>query len=151
MTRMFAMGCRTRVIGNTYDPSQEVTGGRGNLSFTSLNLPRIALESEGDLEQFYAIMDQRMDLIIEQLLHRFQIQAKKQAKNFPFLMGEGVWLGSENLKPEDAIGEVLKHGTLSMGFIGLAETLTILTGNHHGESIDSQRLGLEISELLGRE
>lgn len=138
------MGCRTRVIGNAYDTTREVTGGRGNLSFTSLNLPRIALESEGDLDRFYAIMDQRMDLIIEQLLHRFKIQANKQAKNFPFLMGEGVWLGSENLKPDDKIGEVLKHGTLSMGFIGLAETLTVLTGNHHGESNDSQRLGLEI-------
>lgn len=138
------MGCRTRVMGNVYDKSQEVTCGRGNLSFTSVNLPRIAIESDRDLGKFYEILDRRIDLVIRQLLHRFRIQCGKRVYNYPFLMGQGVWIGSEKLGPTDSVEEVLKHGTLSMGFIGLAETLKFLTGKHHGESEESQKLGLEI-------
>ncbi len=138
------MGCRTRVMGNTYDKSKEVTCGRGNLSFTSVNLPRIGIESQGDLKKFYEILDKRIDMVIRQLLHRFQIQCSKKVYNYPFLMGQGVWIDSEKLGPNDSIAEVLKHGTLSMGFIGLAETLKALTGKHHGESAESQKLGLEI-------
>lgn len=142
------MGCRTRVMGNTYDTSKEVTCGRGNLSFTSLNLPRIAIESKGDLNKFYELLDRRMELVIRQLLHRFQVQCSKKVYNYPFLMGQGVWIDSEKLGPTDSVAEVLKHGTLSMGFIGLAETLKALTGKHHGESEESQKLGLEIVSYM---
>ena len=138
------MGCRTRVMGNVHDPDREVTCGRGNLSFTSINLPRIGIEAHGDVEKFYGILDKRIDLVIRQLLHRFQIQCSKKVYNYPFLMGQGVWIDSEKLGWEDGIEEVLKHGTLSVGFIGLAETLKALTGKHHGESAESQKLGLEI-------
>ncbi len=138
------MGCRTRVMGNHYDPTREVTCGRGNLSFTSINLPRIGIQAKGDIDEFYRILDQRVALVVRQLLHRFRIQAGKRCRNYPFLMGQGVWIDSDKLGVEDTIGEVLKHGTLSVGFIGLAETLVALTGKHHGESEESQRLGLEI-------
>ena len=138
------MGCRTRVMGNVHDPSKEVTCGRGNLSFTSINLPRIGIEAKGDLERFYRILDDRIDLCIRQLLHRFKIQCSKKVYNYPFLMGQGVWLDSDKLGPDESVAEVLKHGTLSVGFIGLAETLVALTGKHHGESEESQKLGLEI-------
>ena len=138
------MGCRTRVMGNVHDPSKEVTCGRGNLSFTSINLPRIGIEAKGDLEKFYKILDDRIDLCIRQLLHRFKIQCSKKVYNYPFLMGQGVWLDSDKLGPDESVAEVLKHGTLSVGFIGLAETLVALTGKHHGESEESQKLGLEI-------
>ncbi len=138
------MGCRTRVMGNTYDPSREVTCGRGNLSFTSINLPRLGIEARGDIKKFYELLDDRIDLVIEQLLHRFKIQCSKKVYNYPFLMGQGVWIDSEKLGRDDTVAEVLKHGTLSIGFIGLAETLKVLTGKHHGESAESQKLGLEI-------
>ncbi|HIQ58519.1 MAG TPA: anaerobic ribonucleoside triphosphate reductase [Candidatus Merdivicinus intestinavium] len=138
------MGCRTRVMGNHYDPTKEVTCGRGNLSFTSINLPRLGLEAKGDLKRFYQLLDDRIDLVIRQLLHRFKIQCSKKVRNYPFLMGQGIWLDSDNLTMDDSVAEVLKHGTLSVGFIGLAETLKALTGKHHGESEESQKLGLEI-------
>ena len=138
------MGCRTRVLGNSHDKSREVTCGRGNLSFTSINLPRIGIEAHGDMTRFYEILDRRIDLVIQQLLHRFKIQCSKRGRNYPFLMGQGVWIDSEKLGPDDSVEEVLKHGTLSMGFIGLAETLVALTGKNHGESKESQKLGLEI-------
>lgn len=138
------MGCRTRVMGNVHDPDREVTCGRGNLSFTSINLPRIGIEAQGDIRKFYEILDKRIDLVIRQLLHRFKIQCSKKVYNYPFLMGQGVWIDSDKLGWEDSIEEVLKHGTLSVGFIGLAETLKALTGKHHGESAESQKLGLEI-------
>ncbi len=142
------MGCRTRVMGNNYDKSKEVTCGRGNLSFTSINLPRIGIEAHGDMKKFYEILDKRMELVIRQLLHRFQIQCGKKVYNYPFLMGQGVWIDAEKLDPNDSVAEVLKHGTLSMGFIGLAETLKALVGRHHGESDESQRLGLEIVSYM---
>ncbi len=138
------MGCRTRVMGNVYDPSRETTCGRGNLSFTSINLPRLGIEAKGDLDRFYQLLDEKIDLVIRQLLHRFKIQSSKKCRNYPFLMGQGVWIDSDTLDIDDSVGEVLKHGTLSIGFIGLAETLTALTGRHHGQSEESQQLGLEI-------
>ncbi len=143
-TEIAYMGCRTRVMGNVYDPEQEVTFGRGNLSFTSINLPRIAIKSGGNIEWFFEELERKMDLVSKQLLDRFHIQAAKKVRNFPFLMGQGVWIGSDKLGPEDEIGEVLKNGTLSIGFIGLAEALVALTGKHHGESAASRNLGLEI-------
>ena len=143
-TEIAYMGCRTRVISNVYDPSRQQCNQRGNLSFTSVNLPRIAIRAKGDLDAFFDELDRKMDLCVEQLLERFEIQARKHVYNFPFLMGQGVWLDSEKLGWTDEVREVLKHGTLSVGFIGLAETLVALTGQHHGESERSQRLGLEI-------
>jgi len=138
------MGCRTRVIANVYDPNAQVVGGRGNLSFTSVNLPRLAIKANGNLDLFFEGLEAKVDLIINQLMERYYIQATKKVKNYPFLMGQGVWLGSDKLKPNDSVGEILKHGTLSLGFIGLAECLTALIGQHHGESERAQKLGLEI-------
>ena len=150
-TEIAYMGCRTRVIGNVYDPTREVCNRRGNLSFTSINLPRIAIEAQGDLDRFYAILDERMKLVIAQLDERFEIQAHKKVRNYPFLMGEGVWMDSEKLSWDDEVGEVLKHGTLSVGFIGLAETLVALIGEHHGQSERAQKLGLEIITRMRRQ
>ena len=143
-TEIAYMGCRTRVIGNIHDPSREIVTGRGNLSFTSINLPRLGLLSHGDIPEFYAKLDAMIALCIDQLLDRFEIQCRKKVRNFPFLMGDGIWLDSEKLGPDDEIREVLKHGTLSLGFIGLAECLKALTGVHQGESEKAQELGLEI-------
>ena len=138
------MGCRTRVMANSYDPTREIVNGRGNLSFTSVNLPRIAILSNHNIDFFFEQLDRKIDLVIDQLLDRFELQAQKKARNYPFLMQQGIWLDSDNLKPDDEVREVLKHGTLTMGFIGLAETLKALTGYHHGESKEAQNLGLEI-------
>jgi anaerobic ribonucleoside-triphosphate reductase len=143
-TEIAYMGCRTRVLGNVYDPTKEVSPGRGNLSFTTINLPRIALLSNKNIDWFFSELDRKIDLVVEQLLERFKIQAKKKVSNFPFLMGEGVWIDSENLGRNDELWDVLKHGTLSVGFIGLAETLKALLGVHHGESETAQNLGLDI-------
>ena len=149
-TEVSYMGCRTRVMGNVYDPSQEIANGRGNLSFTSINLPRLAIESHGDEALFYGKLKDMMELVIGQLDDRFAIQSKKRVYNFPFLMGQGVWLDSEKLGPSDEVGEVLKHGTLSIGFIGLAETLISLYGHHHGESDAMQEKGLAIVQYMRR-
>ena len=138
------MGCRTRVIGNVYDPSREIVNGRGNLSFTSINLPRLAIKAKGNADVFFRSLDDMLDLVVEQLLARFQIQADKRVRNYPFLMGQGIWMDSDKLGPDDKVGEVLKHGTLTVGFIGLAECLKALMGVHHGESEQAQRMGLTI-------
>ena len=138
------MGCRTRVMANVYDKTREVTCGRGNLSFTSINLPRLAIEAKGDQEKFYEELDDLTELVIRQLLHRFKIQCSKHGRNYPFLFGQGVWIDSDHIGPDDSVAEALKHGTLSMGFIGLAECLKALVGKHHGESPEAQRLGLDI-------
>lgn len=147
-TEVAYMGCRTRVIGNTYDKSKEITFGRGNLSFTSINLPRIAIRSKGNVDRFFEELERKMDLCLKQLLDRFKIQCSKKVKNFPFLMGQGVWLDSEKLKVNDSIAEVLKNGTLSIGFIGLAETLVALVGKHHGEDVEARKLGLSIVKFM---
>lgn len=138
------MGCRTRVVGNVFDPTREIVNGRGNLSFTSINLPRIAILSKGDIDWFFEDLDRKIDLVIDQLLARLRIQSQKKVRNYPFLMGQGVWIDSEKLGPDDSVGEVLKHGSLTCGFIGLAETLKALIGVHHGESNEAQELGLKI-------
>ena len=147
-TEIAYMGCRTRVMGNVYDRENEISFGRGNLSFTSINLPRIAIESKGYIEWFYEELTRKMDLVTRQLLDRFAIQSKKKVKNYPFLMGQGVWIGSKNLSPNDCVGEILKHGTLSVGFIGLAETLVALIGEHHGQSDRARELGMEIVTFM---
>ena len=143
-TEIAYMGCRTRVIGNVYDPGNEICTGRGNLSFTSINLPRLAIRANHDLQQFFDELDRKIDLVVEQLDERFEIQARKRVYNYPFLMGEGIWLGSDKLAPNEEVREVLKQGTLTIGFIGLAEALTSLVGAHHGASPAAQNLGLEI-------
>ena len=127
------MGCRTRVIGNVYDPTREISHSRGNLSFTTINLPMLAVEANHNEDKFYELLDKYLDLVKRQLLERFEIQSHLKVKNLPFLMGQGVWLDSEKLGPEDEVGEVLKHGSLSIGFVGLAEALVALYGHHHGE------------------
>ena len=138
------MGCRTRVVANTYDPTREIIFGRGNLSFTTIPLPRIAINAKGDIDAFFAELDRKMNMVIDQLTERFEVQAKKKVRNFPFLMGQGVWIDSDKLGPDDEIREVLKHGTFSLGFIGLAECLKALIGEHHGESEKAQQMGLKI-------
>lgn len=143
-TEVAVMGCRTRVLGNVYDPTKQIVAGRGNLSFTSINLPRLAIEANKDIDKFYKGLDKIMNLVIEQLLDRMAIQSAKHVYNYPMLMGQGIWIDSLKLKETDTVAEVLKHGTLGVGFIGLAECLKALTGKHHGESEESQKLGLEI-------
>ena len=149
-TEVAYMGCRTRVLGNHVDPNKAVTAGRGNLSFTSINLPRIGIKhgqikgQETNMKGLYEELEEKLELVKDQLLERFDIQCNKRVYNAPFLLGQGVWLDSEKLKPGDKLRKVLKHGTLSIGFIGLAECLKALTGKHHGESEESQKLGLEI-------
>lgn len=164
-TEVAYMGCRTRVVANAHDKDNEIVTGRGNLSFTSINLPRMALnalskfslaEDRLDINEpesivkakllsiFMEELEETLALTIRQLDARFKFQSAKKAKNYPFLMGEGLHLGSDDLEAEDTLEEVLKHGTLSIGFIGLAETLVGLTGKHHAECEESQKLGLEI-------
>jgi len=143
-TEVATMGCRTRVMGNVYDPSREISYSRGNLSFTSINLPRLAIEADHDEELFYEKLHGMLELVAQQLLDRFEIQASKHIYNYPFLMGQGVWLDSDHLTLQDDLREVLKHGTLSIGFIGLAETLTALYGHHHGEDEVWQEKGKQI-------
>ncbi len=143
-TEVAYMGCRTRVMGNVFDPNKEITKGRGNLSFSSINLPRLGIEARGSIDKFFALLNKKMDLVFRQLRHRFEIQKRKLVLNYPFLMGQGIWIESENLKRDEEIERILRHGTLSVGFIGLAETLVALTGKHHGESEASQELGLKI-------
>ncbi len=143
-TEIAYMGCRTRVISNAHDPSREIVTGRGNLSFTSINLPRLGIKANKNIGEFFDSLDDMMQLCIDQLKHRFKIQCMKKVKNYPFLMGQGVWIDSEKLNEDDTVEEVLKHGTLSVGFIGLAECLVALTGKHHGEDEEARKLGLEI-------
>ena len=147
-TEVTYMGCRTRVLGNVC--GEEIVSGRGNLSFTTINLPRLGIKygmisnKETDLDGFFKDLDKKIDLVIDQLLERMEIQGNKKVKNFPFLMGQGIWVGSENLGPEEKLGEVIKQGTLTIGFIGLAECLIGLIGKHHGESKEAQELGIRI-------
>jgi anaerobic ribonucleoside-triphosphate reductase len=140
------MGCRTRVIANRR--GKEVTEGRGNLSFTSINLPRVALKSIRNKTSFYRELERILNLVTEQLYHRFSIQAKLKVKDMPFLMGQGLYLDSDKLQADDPIESAIIHGTLSVGFIGLAETLKILTGEHHGESKAACHFGEEIISFM---
>lgn len=152
-TEVTYMGCRTRVMGNIF--GEEVATGRGNISFSSVNLPRLGIKhgiasgrTEPDMEGFYMELDEKIDTVINQLIERFEIQGSKKVKNFPFLMGQGAWIHSDELGPEDTIRDVIKHGSLTLGFIGLAETVKALTGEHHGESEKAQELGLKITRYM---
>lgn len=153
-TEVTYMGCRTRVMGDINDPTKEEVVGRGNLSFTSINLVRLGIKhgilnnDRADMEAFYQELDHLLELTKEQLLERYAIQCSKSVSNFKFLLGQGVWKNSKNLKPKDNLHKVLKHGSLAFGFIGLAECLKALTGKHHAESETSQKLGLEIVKYM---
>ena len=155
-TEISYMGCRTRVIGDVTDPNHEVVTGRGNLSWTTINLPRLGIKhgiclkerDKADIKGFYQELEELMDMVKDQLLERFEVQCNKRCYNFPFLLGQGVWTNGEKLKPTDRLRKVWKHGSLSIGFIGLAECLKALTGKHHGESEESQKLGLEIIKFM---
>ena len=153
-TEVCYMGCRTRVIGNVVDPNKAVTPGRGNLSFTSINLPRLGIKhgivsnEKEDIKGFFDELEETMDMVRDQLLERFEVQCNKRTYNFPFLLEQGIWIDSEKLKPTDRLRRVLKHGTLSIGFIGLAECLKALIGKHHGESDEAQKLGLKIVKFM---
>lgn len=135
------MGCRTRVMGNRH--GAETSIGRGNLSFSTLNLVKMALVSS-DIKAFYRMLNDYFDIAIEQLRDRFEYQCKRRADEFRFLYAQHVWRGGETLAPDDEVRYVLKQGTLSVGFIGLAETLQVLLGSTHAESREAERLGLEI-------
>lgn len=150
-TEVATMGCRTRVISNAFDPDHEICYGRGNLFWTTINLPYIALtardqvmKGQNIVDKFYELLDDVMTDVIDFSLDRFEIVAKRKAKNYPFSMGQHEYVGSENLLPDDSIRNVLKEGSISIGIIGLAETLIVLCGKHHGESDEAQKLGLEI-------
>ncbi len=152
-TEVGYMGCRTRVLADVTDPNNQITPGRGNLSFTSINLPRLGIKhgivsGQTDLDGFFEELGELMDLVKDQLLERFEIQCSRHIYNFPFLLGQGVWIDSEKLKPGDRLRKVLKHGTLTVGFIGLAECLKALIGKHHGESEEAQELGLKIIKFM---
>ena len=150
------MGCRTRVMSDITDPDNETTGGRGNLSFTSINLPRIAIKhgialkerDKADMKAFYKELTEIMELVRDQLLERFEIQCGKRCYNFPFLIESGIWTDGEKVKPTDRLRKILKHGSLTLGYIGLAETLKALIGKHHGESEEAQELGKEIIKFM---
>lgn len=155
-TEVGYMGCRTRVMSDVTDLDNQTTGGRGNLSFTSVNLPRLGIRhgiclkerEEADMDGFYHDLGELMELVKDQLLERFEIQCAKHSYNFPFLLEQGVWTGGDKLKPTDRLRKILKHGSLTIGFIGLAETLKALTGKHHGEDEDAKKLGFEIIQFM---
>ena len=155
-TEVGYMGCRTRVMSDITDLDNQTTGGRGNLSFTSINLVRIGLKhgialkdrDKADMKGFYKELEEMMDLVRDQLLERFEIQCNKHCYNFPFLIEQGVWTNGDKLGPNDRMRKILKHGSLTIGFIGLAETLKALIGKHQGESEEAQKLGLEIIKFM---
>lgn len=155
-TEIAYMGCRTRVFSDVTSPDNQIVTGRGNLSFTTINLPRLGIKygialkerDKADMKGFYNELGEIMDKVRDQLLERFEVQCSKHSYNFPFLLGQGVWTNGEKLKPTDRLRKVWKHGSLSTGFIGLAECLKALTGEHHGESKASQKLGLEIIKFM---
>ena len=140
------MGCRTRVMSNVNGP--EESGSRGNFAFVTINLPKLALEAKGNVDEFFALFDKYIHISHDYILFRLKIIEEKHVYNYPFLMGQGVWMGSDKLKPNDSIRDVLKHASLSIGFCGLAECLVALTGKHHGESAEAQELGLKIVGFL---
>lgn len=147
-TEVSYMGCRTRVLSNVYNPKRQVAYGRGNLSFTTINLPRLGIKANGDIKRFFESLEEMLGSVCDQLYERYKVQAKKKVKNFPFLMGQGIWEGSDQLHHEDLVEEVLKNGTLGVGYLGLAETLVALRGKHHAEAEESQHLGIQIITFM---
>ena len=136
------MGCRTYVCSNVN--GEPGTKGRGNIAPATINLPRIGIVAKGDIDKFFSILDSRLEMTKDALLNRYGVLKNLRVKDLPFVAGQGLMKGSEGLAPEDSIEPILKQGTWSIGFIGLAETLTALTGYHHGENESSRELGLSI-------
>ncbi len=155
-TEVATMVCRTRVMSSVFPESYGMAVRRGNNSFTTINLPRIGINhgiatderKQPDWDGFYKELDEKMELVAEQLLERYEFQAERTVRNFPFLMGQGNWFESEKLKLDDKLRDVIKHGSLSIGFIGLAEALVAMMGVHHGESEEAQKRGLEIVKFM---
>lgn len=150
-TEVATMGCRTRVMADRF--GKDITPGRGNLSFTSINLPRIALMTKGKgkgkgTDWFFSELDNITGTVIEQLVSRYKIQASLRVRNLPFLMGQGLYEDSRDLGPDDTVEKAVRHGTLGIGFVGLAEALVALTGHHHGETDEAEQLGLDIVRHL---
>lgn len=147
MNEVATMGCRTRVFENRFGPKTSV--GRGNLSFSTINIVRIAIEcmdvkdQEARIAKFLAKLDEELEIAAKQLDERYQFQKTAFVKQFPLLM-KSLWIGADKLNSDDTIESVINQGTLGIGFIGLAECLVALTGKHHGESEESQKLGLKI-------
>ena len=141
-------GCRSRVIDNRHGP--EISAGRGNIAYTTINLPRLAFESRGGKELFFVELDRMLRLAARQLIHRYGVVSRLRIRELPFLMGQKLYLGSEKLSPDDQIGEAIRHGTLAIGFAGLAEALRLLAGKHHGEDEEARQLGLKIVDQMFR-
>ena len=140
------MGCRTYVMKNIN--GEPGTKGRGNIAPVTINLPRIGILAKRDLNKFYNLLDERLELSKDALIHRYNVLKGLRIKDLPFVAGQGLMKGSENLALEDSIEPILKQGTFSIGFIGLAETLKALTGYHHGENEEARRLGFEIIDYI---
>lgn len=140
--------CRTRVVSNINDTQKQIYSSRGNLFFNTINLPRIAILSNKNMDTFYELLKQMLGDACDQLTERFKYISKRHVYNYPFLMEQGVWMDSEKLEPTDTIGKVIKHGSLSVGFVGLAEALVALIGEHHGQSQTARDLGIEIVSYM---
>ena len=146
--------CRTRVLENKVDPQHAITEGRGNLFWTTINFPLIALDAKREagvtnpIPIFMNKLHEIVNNVIQYSLDRFKVVAKRKAKNYPFMMGQHEYVGSEKLLPNDDIESVIKEGTMAVGFIGLSETLVALIGKHHGESEEAQELGLTILNTM---
>lgn len=123
---------------------ESITAGRGNFSFTTINLPILALDANRDIKKFYKLLDKTMKLCKEQLLWRLEQIGKRHVYNMPFVLGEHLWYKSEGMKQNDTIAEALKQASISIGFCGLAEALVALVGKHHGEDKEAEKLGYEI-------
>ncbi|MEG0641365.1 MAG: anaerobic ribonucleoside-triphosphate reductase, partial [Clostridium sp.] len=136
------MGCRTYLMKNVN--GEPGCKGRGNIAPATLNLPRIGLQASGNVDKFFEILQARLELAKESLLHRYDILKQLRVKDLPFVAGQKLMKGAENLSPDDSIEPILKQGTWGIGFIGLSETLVALTGKHHGEDEDARELGLKI-------
>lgn len=147
-TEVAYMGCRTRVLANVHDPEKATTFGRGNLSFTSINLPRIGILAARKEVDFWQELERVLNVAYDQLMERFEIQSRRKVRNFPFLMGQGIWIDSDKLGFDDEIRDVIKHGTLTVGFIGLAECVMALSGKHHGESTEAWDLAHKIVAFM---
>lgn len=151
---IFSFNCRTRVLENKVDPQHAITEGRGNLFWTTINFPLIALDAKKEagltnpIPIFMNKLHEIVNSVIQYSLDRFKVVAKRKAKNYPFMMGQHEYVGSEKLLPNDDIESVIKEGTMAVGFIGLSETLVALIGKHHGESEEAQELGLTILNTM---
>ena len=140
------MGCRTYLMKNVN--GEPGCKGRGNIAPTTINLPRIGIQAKGSVEKFFELLDERMALAKESLMHRYGVLKNLRVKDLPFVAGQGLMKGAEGLSPDDSIEPILKQGTWGIGFIGLAETLVALVGKHHGEDKEARELGVKIVERL---